>query len=319
MDRISRRSFVALGTGLFAVALLPRGARRRLVRRELPVMGTLADLSVVAPDDRHAHAAIDAAMGELLHVERTMSRFLASSDVGRVNAAGGEAVRVAPETALVLAEAIAWAEATGGAFDPCLGRAVELWDVNHRSEPPPPAATRRLAGRRLYRALDLASWRGAPAARLGDRDAALDLGGIAKGYAVDRAVAALRARGIRDALVNVGGDLFALGRSEDGDPWRIGVRAPDDPARLSATLDLSDEAVATSGDYEQFFVHAGRRYHHLLDPDTGAPRVTFRHSLSVAAPTCLAADAAATALFGMDGAAAASVLARRAPGARVCA
>jgi thiamine biosynthesis lipoprotein len=317
MAEISRRSFVALGAGLFAAALLPRGARRGLVRRELPVMGTIADISVVAPDEHEAQAAIDAAFEELLRVERTMSRFLAASDVGRVNAARGDAVHVAPETSFVLAEAIGWAEATGGAFDPCLGRAVELWDVGRRTEPPPPAAARRLAGRRLYRTLDLATWRGAPAARLGDPDAALDLGGIAKGYAVDRAAAALRARGIRDALVNVGGDLVALGRSEDGDPWRIGVRAPDDPRRLSATLLLSDEAVATSGDYEQFFEHAGRRYHHLLDPGTGAPRVTGRHSLTVVAPTCLAADAAATALFGMDGDAAAVVLARRAPGARI--
>jgi len=125
-----------------------------------------------------------------------------------------------------------------------------------------------------------------------------DLGGIAKGYGVDRAVGALRDKRIENGLVNVGGDLYALGVSEDGDPWRVGVRSAQDPTRLATTLTLSDRAVATSGDYEQFFRHRGEHYHHLLDPATGAPRKTRAHSLTVTAATCMTADAAATARFG---------------------
>jgi thiamine biosynthesis lipoprotein len=99
----------------------------------------------------------------------------------------------------------------------------------------------------------------------------LDLGGIAKGHAVDRAAAAIRALGVRDALVVAGGDLVALGRSEAHEAWRVGVRSPSDPAGIVDVLDVSDAAVATSGDYERFFEWGGRRYHHILDPRTGRP------------------------------------------------
>ena len=104
-----------------------------------------------------------------------------------------------------------------------------------------------------------------------DEDMGIDLGGIGKGYGVDRAVAVLREWGFQNGLVNVGGDLYAMGVSEDGDPWNVGVRSPDDPQGLVANLAMSDQAVATSGDYHQYFEHDGRRYHHLLDPTTGAP------------------------------------------------
>jgi thiamine biosynthesis lipoprotein ApbE len=90
----------------------------------------------------------------------------------------------------------------------------------------------------------------------------IDLGGIAKGYGVDRAVEALRAWGVTSALVNVGGDLYALGSSEDGDEWEVGIRSPEDPSRLKGVIRIEDRAVATSGDYERFFDYGDRRFHH---------------------------------------------------------
>jgi thiamine biosynthesis lipoprotein len=300
--RPSRRGLLALGVGAFVVVAVPftlRRGRRRLVRRRVPLMGTLADLAVVHDDERLAYAAIDAALDELSAVDATMSRFLPTSDVGRANRKAAQApVAVSRPTADVLAAALRWAEATDGAFDPCLGRAVGLWDVTHRKTPPPAPRVQALAGRRLYRALELDAWQGRPVVRFRDQDVALDLGGIAKGFGVDRAVAALRDHGIEDGLVNVGGDLYALGASEDGDPWRVGVRSAQDPTRLATTLTLTDMAVATSGDYEQFFRHQGEHYHHLLDPTTGSPRKTKARSLTVTAATCMTADAAATARFG---------------------
>jgi thiamine biosynthesis lipoprotein len=298
----SRRQLIALGVGAFVVATAPFLRRRgaRLVRRAVPVMGTIAELGVVHDDAVVGHAAIDAAIEELRRVEWMMSRYSPTSDVGRANRlAARDAVAVSPPTVAVLEAAIAWAIASDGAFDPCIGRAVELWDVEHRTTPPPAGDVRRLAGRRLYRALDLDG--GArPRVRLTDRDAAIDLGGIAKGYAVDRAADALRRWGIARGIVNVGGDLYAIGRSEDGDPWRVGIRSPADDGALTGTLEVADAAVATSGDYERFFEYRGRRYHHLLDPETAAPRVAAAHSVTVRAASCLAADAAATAVFGRD-------------------
>jgi len=318
--RITRREALTLGVGAFVVASMPRAmsGRRALVRRTLPVMGTLADFALVHGDPRQAQAAIDAAAEELRRVERVMTRFSPTSEVGRANRyAAARPVAVSDATALVLREALGWAEASEGAFDPAVGRAVRLWDVSHRVEPPPDAAVRRFAGRGLYRALELDRWRGAPVVRFTDPDVEVDLGGIAKGFGVDRAVDALRRFGIGRAVVNVGGDLYALGSTGDGGAWRIGIRSPHDPRRLEGEVDVRDAAVATSGDYLQFFLHGGRRYHHLLDPATGAPRRTTIHSVTVTAGSCLAADAAATAVFGMAPERAARLLAARAPGAAV--
>jgi thiamine biosynthesis lipoprotein len=319
--RLRRRELLVLGAGAFAVAVLPFvGRRRRLVRRSFPAMGTVAEIAVVAEDGdaQRAYAAIDAACAALRDVERRMTRFRDDSEVGRANlGAVRDSVAISPDTAAVLEEALRWAEASDGAFDPCLGRAIELWNVAYRREPPPAEAVRAVAGRGLWRALDLDTRAGRERVRFGNTDVRLDLGGIAKGFGVDRAAAALRERGIERALVNVGGDLYALGASEDGDPWRVGVQRPDDPSRISETLLVADAAIATSGDYLQYFEHAGRRYHHLLDPMTGAPRATPVRSVTIQAATCLAADAAATAVFGMERATADSLLGRRASGARL--
>lgn len=272
MSRIDRRTFLALGAGAFAVAMTPfaLGGRRRLFRRTIPVMGTIAEVAVVHDDATLAQQAMDAAFAELRAVDAAMSRFSAASDVGRLNALGaGGPVPVSPETARVLEEALRWARATDGRFDPCLGLATGLWDVNRRQAPPAAEAVGRLAGRRLYRALELDTWRGSPVACFADRDVAVDLGGIAKGHAVDRAVAALRAQGIDRAFVNAGGDLYAMGASEDHDPWQVGIQLASDPSRIGRVIAVEDAAVATSGDYLQGFRFGGRRYHHILDPVSG--------------------------------------------------
>ncbi len=298
-----------------------RGRRDGLVRRTVPLMGTIAELAVRSRDSRFAHSAIDAAVSELRAVEDRLTRFKQDSDVGRANLAPpGTGVRVAAETADALGEAIRWANLTGGRFDPCLARAILLWDVGSRQDPPPTSAVRRFAGRGLYRHLELdgdGESGVAASVRIHDPDAGIDLGGIGKGIGVDRAVDALRRQGVTDALVNVGGDLYALGRSKDDESWRIGVRSPTDPTRLATTLEISDRAVATSGDYVQYFEHDGHRYHHLLDPETGAPRRSEWRSVTVAASTCTAADAAATAVFGVGAGRAQELLAGWEPGARV--
>jgi thiamine biosynthesis lipoprotein len=311
--RPTRREFMALGVGAFVVAAAPGliRPRQRLVRRTVPVMGTIADIGVVHRDQRHAQRAIDAAIAELRTVDRTMTRFSPHSEVGRANReAARRPVPVSAATADVVAAALVWADASQGAFDPALGRVVELWDVGHRSSPPAAAEVRRVAGESLYRGLEIDAWRGERVLLYRDPAIRLDLGGIAKGYGVDRAVAALRDWGIANALVNVGGDLYAMGESEDGDAWEVGVRDPDDATRLAATFRISDRAVATSGDYEQYFEHGGRRYHHLLDPRTGAPRRTGARSVTVAADRCMTADAAGTAVFGESAPVARRVIAR---------
>lgn len=307
----SRRDLLVIGVGAFAAAVpFARVRPLTLVRKNALAMATVAEFAVVHHDLRVAERAIDAAIESLQWVDRVMCRFNRASDVGRANRhAGGEPVPITPETAFVLDQAIRWADASGGSFDPCLARAVAMWDVTHRHEPPPRSDVRRFANRGLFRTLELD--RSRRTVRLHDGDAAIDLGGIAKGYAVDRAVATLRDHGISHALVGAGGDLYALGRAPSGEPWRVGVQSPDDRAQIVHTLDIENAAVATSGVYEQFFDFKGVRYHHLLDPETGGPRMCAQRSATVMADSCMDADAGATAVFGLGRHEAAAILARR--------
>lgn len=318
--RLSRRQVLVLGGTAFLVAITPAVLRRRghVVTRTIPVMGTVAEVVLVHHDPGEAETAIDLVFERLRWVDGMMSRFQAPSDIGRANAtAWRDAIPVSGATAVVVTEALRWAERTDGAFDPGLARVMDVWDVANRHEPPPRSAFARLAGRQLYRHIVVDRFGGQPVLRYDDPEAALDLGGIAKGYGVDLAVEALRSAGIRHAVVNVGGDLYAMGRSAEGDPWRVGVRSPDDPSRIDRELALSDEAVATSGDYFQGFSYAGRRYGHIMDPGTAAPRLTLEHTVTVRAPRCLTADAAATAVFGLGRERAAAMLNHAAPEARL--
>ena len=308
-----RREFLTMGIGVFVALSLPRAVRRHssLVKRTVPLMGTIAEVQVAHKDERFAEDAIDAAIAELQWVERTMTRFRSDSDIGRANlGAGRDGVRVTAETAVVIAAALRAASASDGRFDPAVGAVSELWDVLNRHEPPADDRVQRLAARGFWRKVDVAVSAGAPRVRFDDPDLHLDLGAIAKGYGVDRATGVLRARGVRHAIVTVGGDLFALGQSPEGEPWTVGIRSPHDRHELAATLRVSDRAVATSGDYERFFRWRGMRYHHLIDPATAAPRRTPFHSATVLASRCIDADAASTAVFGLSRDAA-LVIARR--------
>jgi FAD:protein FMN transferase len=315
--RPSRRDALFVGiAGLVAAVPLARRSPLALVRRNVPTMGTIAEFVVVHRDRREADAAIGHAIAAMRGVDDTMSRFKPASDIGRANRQASRApVTVCEATVEVLGESLWWAEQSGGRFDPCLGGAAGLWDLPARRRPPAAGDVARLANRQLFRQLELARHAGSPVVRLHDADAQLDLGGIAKGFAVDRAIDALRAQGVAHALVGAGGDLYALGRSPAGEPWRVGIQSPDDPGALAGALSLEDAAVATSGDYRQYFEYDARRYHHLLDPATGEPRQSPDRSISVVAATCMAADAGATLAFGMDATQAERMLARR--GARV--
>jgi len=300
---LDRREFLSVGVGVFVALSLPAALLRRytaLVKRTVPLMGTIAEIQVAHRDERFAEDAIDAAIAELQSVERMMTRFRSDSDIGHANLdAARDGVRVRPETALVIGAALNAASVSDGRFDPAVGEVSELWDVLNRHEPPPTDRIERLAARGFWRKVDMTLRPDGAMVRFDDADLHLDLGAIAKGYGVDRAADILRARGVQHAIVTVGGDLFALGKSPDGEPWTIGIRSPHDHRALAATLRVSDRAVATSGDYERFFRWRGMRYHHLMDPATAAPRRTPFHSATVLAGRCIDADAASTSVFGL--------------------
>ncbi len=267
------------------------------VSREGLAMGSSLQVTLWTADDPGATAAFDAVFAEFERLDRLMSVWKEGSDVQRLNlAAGSHPVPVSAETFEVLTIARQVSEWTGGKFDVTFGALSGLWkfDQDQDDSIPPRAAVAARLPDVDYAALELD-----PASRtafLRRRGMRAHLGGIGKGYAVDRGAALLRARGFTDFMIQSGGDLFVSGRRGDR-PWRLGIRDPRGPAdRSFAALDLSNGTFSTSGDYERFFMKNGVRYHHILDPDLGEPARLCR-SVTIVADKAVLADALSTGVF----------------------
>ena len=242
-----------------------------LVQQEAFVFGTRVEVIVAGQPEAEARAATGAVLREFDRLHRSYHAWR-PSELSTLNAAlaAGKSAEVSEELAAWLREAQALSAAGDGLFDPGIGRLIALWGFQNDEYPaqlPDPAA--RAAGR--------AAPAGIAELRLDGRrvssrspQVAIDFGGYLKGVALDRAAAILRAHGVGNALINIGGNVMALGR-KNGEPWRVGIQHPRQPGAL-ATLELADgEAVGTSGDYQRYFEVGGQRYSHLIDPRSGEP------------------------------------------------
>jgi thiamine biosynthesis lipoprotein len=270
-----------------------------VTERSRLAMGSELRLTGWTADEPEALAAFDAAFAEFDRLDALMSVWKETSEIQRLNrAAGQHPVPIAKELGALLDAARQVSEWTNGAFDVTFGALSGLWRFDHDQDETVPAAD--AIGARLglvdYRALELDPRSGTAFLRRTGMRA--HLGGIGKGYAVDRAADILRSRGLDNVLIQSGGDLYVAGRRGDR-PWRVGIRDPRGPAERSfASLDLSDGAISTSGDYERFFFRDGRRYHHIIDPSVGWPAQGTR-SVTIVADTSVLADALSTGVFVM--------------------
>jgi len=256
-----------------AFLLLATGCgREQVYQQESYVFGTRVEVLIQgAPPDK-ARAAAAAVLREFDRLHRTLHAWQ-PSELTRLNdaiARGEPDVEVTAELAAIVADAARIAAVSDQLFDPAIGKLIGLWGFQSDEFKPllPPAAEIERLARERPAMTDLA----VDGARITSRNAAvrLDLGGYAKGYALDRAAAILRAQGIRNALINIGGNVMALG-DKGGRPWRVGIQHPRAPMPI-AMLELRDgEAIGTSGDYQRYFEVDGKRYCHILDPRTGWP------------------------------------------------
>ena len=262
-------------------------------------MGTLVDLTVWSDDASEAKAAADAVFEEFRRLDALMSNWVESSDVSRINAAAGtSAVAVSEEVLRIIVLAQKVARKTGGAFDITVGAYRGLWKFDEDLDGTLPDAAEVAARRRLTGYRDLVVDAKHRTVKLRRRGMAITLGGIAKGYAVDRAAAILRDRGLGDFIVQAGGDLFVSG-TKGPQKWRVGIRDPRGARDATFALtELEDRTFSTAGDYERGFLKDGVRYHHILDPKTGYPTRGCR-SVTVIAKDALTADVWDTALFVM--------------------
>ena len=272
-----------------------------LVERTHVTMGSELQISAWTADETASVDAFEQVFGEFDRLDRLMSVWKPGSDVERINAAAGDhPVDVSPEVLDVLRTARQVSDWTGGKFDVTFGALSGLWKFDHDQDNRIP--DRRAVEARLplvdYRALRIDEPAGT--AYLSRKGMRVHLGGIGKGYAIDRAVDILRARGLRNFMIQAGGDMYVSGNRGDR-PWRVAIRDPRGPAdRAFAALDLTDGTFSTSGDYERFFMHDGRRYHHIIDPDLGEPARASR-SVTIIASRAMLADALSTGVFILGG------------------
>lgn len=301
------RALLAILALLLSIALLvscgpgpeERPAERVFKQSEI-AMDTVLTITVVAPTEEEAKTAIDAAMAEVRRLEGLLNFWADDSEIAAIyRNAGTGPVKVSPDTLAMIKAAMYVSEQTAGAFDPTVGPLMRLWDFRKMKMPAPEEVSKRL-GLVDYKAMKVDP--AASTAFLAVRGMSFDTGGIAKGYAVDRAVERLKAAGIKSGMVALAGDIRAFGaRPGGGKPWRVGIRDPrarEGQDDVIATVTLTDQAISTSGDYERFFVRDGVRYHHILDPATGMPARGTR-SISVITKQSAMADGFSTGAFVM--------------------
>lgn len=262
------------------------------VSRAREIMGTFATLTAIAPDKATATAAVEAGYARLEDVNRLMSDYAADSEIGRLNRLpAGESLPVSPDTFECLQRALEVGRVSGGAFDVTCRLLVALWKSAARENRLPNeeelARVRSLIGTDKI----ILDAKAGTAAR-SMYGVQVDLGGIAKGYALDLAAEAMLKAGAAGVLVDVGGDVRAIGTNAADKPWRIGVKHPFQQG-IYVVLELSNRAVATSGVQQRFYEIDGKRYSHIIDPRTGRP-AEQSPSVTVIAADGLTADAWAT-------------------------
>ncbi len=242
--------------------------------------------------------AITQALAEMRRLEGLMSEWRDDSEVGKINLSPEQWVPVGPETFSVISRALDEGKASGGAFDITFQAMSDIWKFGSAADAQPKVPSKAEIDQRRklvdYRTVELDPAQHAVRIPKGHK---IGLGGIAKGYIVDRAAAVLKAANIRDFLVQAGGDLFGSGKKPDGSPWVSGIQDPRGPqGAFFASIELTDHAFSTAGDYARSYVIGKRRYHHIIDPHTGYPATASR-SVTVWADDATTADAIDDAVF----------------------
>ncbi len=273
------------------------GSGPPMIKRAQMHMGTLVTITATAPSEAVAQQAVAAGFREIHRLEEILSTWIPASDLSRVNAAAGrEPVRVAPEAFLLIERSLEMAALTEGGFNIAVGPAVEAWSVTERAHIP---AADELAG--LKPLVDLGQVRldeQAGTVFLARPGMRIDVGGIGKGFAADRAAASMQEAGATAGVVALSGDIKTFGRTPAGERFRFGIQHPRKEGAVLASLELENEAISTAGDYERYFERDGVRYHHILDPRTLQPARQCR-SVTVIAAEGTVADGLDTGIFVM--------------------
>jgi FAD:protein FMN transferase len=289
------RPSLTLGS-LLIVAVIPFAARPAVAEwwgDNRPLMGTEISVQLWHDDPAKGQAAVEAVFSEMERINQLMSTYIEASRISMINReAADRAVPAGKELYGLIVRSLDMSVLTHGAFDITFDSIGQHYDFRERMHPD--AAT-------IEEGLDLIDYRlvvtnsSDKSIRFLRPGVRINLGGIAKGYAVERGAGILRELGIRHAIVTAGGDSRLVG-DRRGQPWMVGVRDPRKDGEVAIRLPLENEAISTSGDYERYFEEDGKRYHHILQPATGEP-ANGVHSVTIVGPDAVITDALSTSVF----------------------
>ena len=272
---------------------LPQASGGAWFSREAAIMGTAIRVELWHEDPVVAEAAMAAVMAEMHRIDHAMSPHKIDSELSRINRdAGSAAVPISVEMTGLLARAAHFSRLSDGAFDISYAAVGRLFDYRLHTRPGL-AALEKARAAVGYRNVMLDEE--SRTVRFARPDVCIDLGGFAKGHAIDNAAALLRQRGIMHANISAGGDSRVVG-DRRGRPWSIGIRDPRREGEVIAVLPLEDTSISTSGDYERYFIDGGMRFHHLIDPASGASPSSVR-SVTILAEDGLSAEAFSKSVF----------------------
>jgi len=267
---------------------------QQLFKRAMRLMGNHFELSVVAQDEHWAMERIDAGVSEIQRIERLLTTFNEDSETCRINSGAGIVpVAVSPETFHLIERSLRISQITQGAFDITYGSVDKsLWnfDANMRRLPDKDTARKMV---RLINYRNVLLDKEYMTVYLKEKGMRIGFGGIGKGYAAERAKSVMQSKGVTSGVVNASGDLAAWGHQPNGQPWTIGIVNPNASGQIFSWLNVTNMALATSGNYEKFIVIDGKKYSHTINPRTGLP-VTGIKSVTIICPNAEIADAMAT-------------------------
>ena len=279
--------------GFLILSLAPAAVRADWITRNENIMGTVCAVELWSEDKALGQAAIKSVFDDMKRIDRLMSTWKEDTEISLVNREGSKhPVKISPELFRLLEVSVQYSELTGGAFDITYASVGYLYDFKKGVHPDQKAIDQALPGINWRHMVLDAKKTTVFFTRPGMR---IDLGGIAKGYSVDRGIEILQKQGITRAMVNAGGDTRIIG-DRFGKPWVVGVRDPDHEGKVFLRLPLSDTAFSTSGDYERYFDEDGKRFHHIIDPKTGDSARKVR-SVTVISGTATRTDALTKSVF----------------------
>jgi thiamine biosynthesis lipoprotein len=282
--------------------LPPASAEPRPVSLRDGAMGTeiqITSYTTPSLDEAAVQPKLRKAFDKIRELEQVMTTWRPDSEVSRVNAAAGKAaVVVGPDTFAVVEKSLWISKASGGVFDISFDAMKGIWSFDENKQEKVPDKKVVESARKLidYKKIEIDAQK--RTIELGEGGMRINLGGIAKGYAVDAAARVLEAEGVAAFFIQAGGDLYVRGRKPGNNPFRVGVRDPRSPNRTDffAMVEVEDHAFSTAGDYERYFIQGDKRYHHIIDPRTGFPATASR-SVTIWAKDGLTADAIDDAVF----------------------